>query len=102
MSEDETEVPNQHAKADPATLRLSLTLEEEVVILRARVTELQARGTEQLVAARAAAFEAASRECDAVHREIVDEYEYDSVAEQTAAAEGAQMCGDRIKILAQR
>jgi hypothetical protein len=59
--------PNQHAaKEDPRDLRIPLTLEEEVKALREQVTALQARGTEQLMRARAIAFEAAARECEGI------------------------------------
>lgn len=48
---------------DTKALRVSLTLQEEVVLLREQVTRLQTRGTKQLMDARAAAFQAAATAC---------------------------------------
>lgn len=55
------EIPNQHTTA----VRLApMTPDEELRHLRAQVTELQSRGTKQLIDARAAAFEMAAERCE--------------------------------------
>lgn len=60
MNDDQ--IPNQHERARLAPM----TPEEELKHLRERVTELQARGTKQLIDARAAAYEMAAKVCDQV------------------------------------
>lgn len=74
MSEDEADVPNQHAVGgrhnEPPVKTIEVVeskfreLIVELYLLREQVTALQARGTEQLMSARRCALEAAAKECD--------------------------------------
>jgi hypothetical protein len=102
---DEMSVSLAHVRAKR---RLPLSLGEEVCLLREQVAQLQARGTEQLLAARAAAFEAAAKECESVvsiylnngHRgtEVVAETMHGAIIGVTAA----ERCAEKIRELAKR
>lgn len=89
IEKSEFDVPNQHDVKQERLVPMSL--EDEVKHLRQQVTELQARGTKQLIDARAAAFEMAAQKCDWLRT-----YPCNSIATASMAA----LCADEIRKLA--
>ena len=109
-SQDEVEVPNQYAVGSPVrletttekTIRVSvedlITLGSETRMLREQVNYLQALGTAQLLASRAATFEMCAMICEQVALEIDSE----DLTEGCTEAQGALRCAKAIRELATR